>query len=280
MSFSEIFSGWFQQEPTIHGVALIGSRARAPEDQIWQADAQSDWDFHIICSDPELFVTPEWAKRIGLSVHAYALRQAALGGVPKITAVLGETEVDIVLIPLNRIEPLRDAVARGEHLVSPELARTLQDLAIVARPGWRFLKGAEAWEPLYAQVVAEIADQRLNDPEVCNLAETFVCDWVWTRRKIERGEWIAAQRMIHRNLVETNLRLLHELKLRRGERTFPEGRRLERVGSEAERAALTMAVLPEGPSLLAGAEKCAETLRWLVGALVADGWSWPTLTGR
>lgn len=277
MDFAATFARWVEREPSIHAVAMIGSQVRAASDAVWQADAQSDWDFQIITEDTELFVTPQWAQSLGFTVQAYALRQAAIGGVPKIGAVFAEAEIDLVLMPYRRLEILRQAVAAGQHLTSAELARTLQDLAVVVRPGWRFLKGAELWEPLYQRVVADIADPRLEDPEIRNLAETFVCDWVWVRRKLARGEYVAGQRMLHRALVETNLRLLHELKLRRSERSFPEGRRIERIASAVEVAAMTVSASPERASLEAATEQMATTLRALVRELVGDTWRWPAV---
>lgn len=277
MDFARKFAAWAEQQPSIHAVALIGSQVRAAADTVWQADAQSDWDFQIVTENTEQFVTPHWACDLGLTVHAYALRQAAIGGVPKVGAVFADAEVDIVLMPYRRLESLRQSVAAGQHLASPELARTLQDLAVVVRPGWCFLKGAELWEPLYTRVVADIADPRLNDAEIRNLAETFVCDWVWVRRKIDRGEWVAAQRMLHRALVETNLRLLHERKLRRGERSFPEGRRIERIATPAELAAVTVAARPTAAELEAAIQQVATTLRTLVRELVGDTWRWPAV---
>ena len=105
----------------------------------------------------------------------------------------------------------------------------MQDIAEVIRPGWRFLKGERRWGPLYRQAVAEVTDPHLSDEAVRQLAEGFVCDYVWTQRKMARGEFLTAQRMLHRELAEVNFQLLHELKTRQGERTFTKARRIERI---------------------------------------------------
>ena len=75
--------------------------------------------------------------------------------------------------------------------------------------------------------------------------------------------------------LETNLRLLHELKLRRGERTFPEGRRIERIASAAELASVSVAARPAPAALRAAIERSAATCRKLMAALVGDAWRWP-----
>jgi hypothetical protein len=277
MNLAEKVADWASRENSVEAVVLIGSQVRSSEDAVWRADAQSDWDFQIISSNPALFANGSWTEALGVATRAYAVRQAAIGGVPKIAVLFAATEADFVILPTTQLLALREAVGRGEHQGSAPLRRTLQDLAIVIRPGWRFLKGAGKWEAFYEQVVADIVDPRLSDDEVRNIANSFACDQVWTLRKIDRGELIAAQRMLHRALAETNFRLLHELKLRRGERTFPEARRIERVGSEAEVTALTVNAAPEAGSLRAAVEKISATCRELVRALIGDSWSWPKL---
>jgi hypothetical protein len=97
----------------------------------------------------------------------------------------------------------------------------------------------------------------------------------WILRKIERGEWLTAQRMFHRVIAETNFKLLHELKLRNRERSFPDVRRAERVLSASEYEAIKISITPDPTSLRLGLEKASETFRQLIAALVGDKWQWP-----
>ncbi len=277
MDLGEKMTAWAAAESSIEALALIGSRVRKHEDTLWRADAQSDWDFHVITSQPEMFSDRAWTQRLGLQVRAYAVRSAALGGVPKIAAVFESAEADFVVLPVSLLEPLYTAVLAGQHRASSQLTRSLRDLAVVVRPGWRFLKGADKWDPFYRQVVADIDDPRLRDEEVHNLAEGFVCDALWTLRKIERGEFVAAQRMLHRALAETNFQLLHEIKLRRGERSFPEARRVERVGTPAEISQITLSAEPGAAELYRAVDKAYATCREFVRLLVGDAWRAPEL---
>lgn len=278
MNLGDRVRNWADQETSVKAVVLIGSRVRCSDDRIWRADAKSDWDFQIITSRPELFENAGWTTSLGCPPLTYAVRRAAIGGVPKVAALFEETEADFVIVPTWKLMACRVAVAFGFHNRSDSLYRKLQDLAVVVRPGWLFLKGKKNWDPFYRRVVTDVKDPRMDDIEVRNLAEGFVCDAVWTKRKIERGEWLAAQRMIHHSLAETNFRLMHELRLRRGERTFPEARRAEFTLSERDLFAINVCVVPTAESLKKGLERVSSTCRELVRAMLGEAWSWPLLT--
>jgi hypothetical protein len=269
-------TAWADRTPTVKGLVLIGSRERAADDRVWAADAQSDWDFQIISSAPEMFAKSDWTSGLtGAELMVYAPRVARIGGVPKVNAIFAAAEADFVVIPARRLTLAKLAVALGWHRREGKLRRGLQDLAVVIRPGWRFLKGGAAWDGLYRRVVAEVPDPRLRDDEACGLADVFLCEAVWVRRKIERGELVAAQRMLHGELAETNFRLLHEIKLRRGERSFPEARRIERVASPAELDAVTVNAALEAGALRGALARSETSLRSLMRELVGERWNGP-----
>jgi len=272
---AEKVTSWAQKDSSIRAAVLIGSRVRANEDLLSRADGESDWDFQLICDRTEMFETSHWIKSLSVELHTYSVRRAAIGGVPKIAAIFATGEADFVIIPSRRLVLARWLVRLGFHQRSPRLREALQDLAVVVRPGWRFLKGAKNWEGFYQRVVADVGDPRLNDDDVRNLANSFVCDQSWTLKKIQRGENLAAQRMLHRSLVETNFRLLHELKLREGRRTFPEARRSEFLLPSNELCMITVSTTAEGAALRAAVEKSSSTCRTLVHALVGESWIWP-----
>jgi hypothetical protein len=274
--FGGAMAAWAAREPTVSGLVLIGSRQRDPGDAVWRADAQSDWDFQIISSEPRMFAGPKWTCGLGaFPLQAYASRVARIGGVPKINALFAGAEADFVVIPSRLLRRARLLTALGRHHRPGWTRAVLQDVAVVVRPGWRFLKDTGGWDKFYRRAVAAVSDPRMTDALARQLAAAFVCDYVWTLRKLDRGELLAAQRMFHRELVETNFRLLHELKLRRGERTFPEARRLERVAAPAEQASVTADARLEPASLFAAVERSAVTCRVLMAALVGEAWRWP-----
>lgn len=259
---------WADRTPTVKGLVLIGSRERAADDQVWAADAQSDWDFQIITSAPGPFANGDWTGGLmGAELKVYAARVAKIGGVLKVNAIFAGAEVDFVVIPARRLRLAKLAVALGWHRGEGKLRRGLRDLAVVIRPGWRFLKGAAAWDAFYRRVVDEVDDPRLSDEAAGSLAKVFLCQALWVRRKIARGELLAAQRMLHGELAETNFRLLHELKLRRGERSFPEARRIERVTSPAELAAVTVNAVLEADALRGALDRSEATMLALLREL-------------
>jgi hypothetical protein len=190
--------------------------------------------------------------------------------------VFQESEADFVILPARVFRVLKFFTRLGVHQHIGPIRRRLQEVALVVRPGWRFLKGANAWETLYLRGVNDFADRRLNDFEICQMADGFVCDYVCILRKIARGELRAAQRLVHRDLAEINFQLLHELKLRRGERSFPEGRRIERVTSSDELSAVTIDTRLDASEFQFAVRKSAIACRELMFALVGQRWRWPT----
>jgi hypothetical protein len=277
--FGSVLTEWAVKEPTVSGLVLIGSRERAEEDAIWRADCESDWDFHLITSKPNRFLDSIWTKELnGAELRVYAARMTRIGSVPKVNAIFENTEVDLVIIPSRIVKFARILTKVGWHRRNGKVRQFLQDLAVVVRPGYRFLKDTADWGTFYKFAIGAVTDARLNNDGVRRIADGFVCDYIWTVRKISRGELFAAQRMLHRELMETNFKLLHELKLRRGERSFPEARRIERIAKPEELAQL---ILPpsalEAKALLAAVEKSAQACRELTKELVGEGWAWPTI---
>ena len=71
----------------------------------------------------------------------------------------------------------------------------------------------------------------MSNESVRRCADVFLCDFFWVLQKLERGELVAAQHLLHRSLSETNLRLLREVRLRKGELlpSFGLGRKVEKL---------------------------------------------------
>jgi hypothetical protein len=242
------------------------------------ADPYSDWDFQLITPRPGFFATSAWARALpGLDLQAYAFRTAVIGQVPKVNVVFAGAEADLVIIPEEVAQKLLEGARLGQHKEDGPTRRGLQSLAEVVRPGWRFLHGGEKWTEFYQRAVDGVTDPHLQDDGALRLAEGFVCDYVWTLRKIARGELRTAQRTLFRDLWEVNLQLLHELQRRRGQRTFTKARRIEQVASAAELAAVSLEPRLAAASLTDALEKSAATCRQLMRDLVGDAWRWPAV---
>ena len=276
VDLATVLQEWSLREPSVSGLVLIGSRQRSESDLVWRADADSDWDFQIITSTPQRFLSADWMKALpGVSVTVYAVRMTKIGAVPKVNVVFEGGEADFIILPERLFKMGRLLTWLGVHKREGGLRRGLQDLAVVIRPGWRFLKGQASWEAFYRRVVDGVPDPRLSDGDVRRLADGFVADYVWTLRKLRRGEWVAARRMLHRELLETNLRLLHEARRREGLRSFPEGRRIERILSGDDLAGVSVSGGEDSEALHAALEQAAGMLRSLSERLLKGAWTWP-----
>ncbi len=275
-SLGEKLIAWATTEPSIHLLVLIGSRARAP-DAVAAADAFSDWDFQIATSRPEMFDDGAWLTAPGLAPLAYVNRTGRLGSARKATVVSELGELDLVIIPVDPLRSVAQLVSAGRWADQPPARQALTDLSAVLAGGYSILKGAAEFAGLYDLVAREVSPARLDAAAVRQLAEAFVCDYVFTRRKIDRGELLAAQRWLHHHLAETNFRLRHELRLRHGHISFPDARRLEQLGG-SDRDKVTVAALPSAGGLRVAVEETAATHRRLVAALLDGRWQWPDLT--
>lgn len=273
----ERIEAWARREAHVELLVAIGSRVRSPGTD-GAADRRSDWDYQLASSRPEILDRSTWLSALGVEVHAYAVRIGRLGSSAKISAVTDRGELDLVILPAEALRVLTTAMSRPASSWPPQLLPALTDLATVLAGGFRLLKGEATHGALLARIAREVPVTRLDDAAVRTESEGFVCDYVSTWRKVERGEWIAAQRWLHHQLAETNLRLLHELRLRRGEASFPDGRRLERL-AEPLSVAVTVRATPDAESLRAALPRCADAHRQLVEALLGHSWHWPDLSG-
>jgi hypothetical protein len=243
--------------------------------------ASSDWDFQVITSRPSIFNNRNFLDHAEVGEPcAFITRRGRLGSALKVTAIFSYGELDIVVIPEEEVRGLRESIGGNAARIEPEIMRKMSDQAAVLAGGYRILKADAEIHDLYRFVSTTAPLPRLSDLQVREIAEGFVCDYVSTIRKIERGELIAAQRWLHLYLVEANLCLLHELQQRRGLPTFPDARRLELVVEEMDLEAISISALLSESALSEATYKSANTLKKLVHALIDCNWRWPLKPGR
>lgn len=272
-SLGERLLRWAQADDGIPLVVQIGSRVR-PAGGPGAADRHSDWDFQVATAQPERFLTSAWLQAWAGEPDAYVFRPGRLGSAAKVSAVIGGEALDLVVIPLGQLQGIQQAVAAGRHREMPPVWQALVDQAAVLQGGFAVRKGAEAFGPFLDLIVATVPPPRLDDAQVRAVAEGFVCDYVSTCAKLERGELVAARRWLHHHLAEANLRLLHELRQREGRLSFPDGRRLEQL-EEARIAAVAASAGPDAASLRAAARGLRAGCEELMAALVGGAWRWP-----
>jgi hypothetical protein len=236
MAADRLFSrveAWICRDPNVVSAALFGSRARSPgHTAAW--DRWSDIDLHLIASKPGRVELVDWAVQFADFGYVTHTTRPATGGVRKITIIFTEGEIDLILVPVRYMQIAQLACSVGWHKRISLVREPLDTLATILSGGYRFLKGEAQWGRFYHRIATEMNGFRIADSAAENIANGFLCDLIWVRQKILRGEEIAVQRMIHRSLIEANVLLLHELRLRKGLSTFQQGRRIEQLASERE----------------------------------------------
>lgn len=257
------------KDDNVKSVVLFGSRAR---DQGLPAasDGWSDIDLHVVVADVGAFVASSNLQTLGPKPLKLHVIRNASGGVRKVTLLYDDAEVDLVVIPQRQMRLARLGLALGWQDRIATLGVALNEMSTIMRGGYRFLKGEAAWGKFYADVVAQLPGQRLGDAEVRATADAFLCDYLWVRQKLARGELIAAQRGLHVQLADANYRLMHELRLRQGRPTFREARRLEKLLDAGEREMLRVSARLDATELQAAADKALATMKILVGELLPE----------
>jgi hypothetical protein len=280
-------SEWAGPRGDIRALVQIGSRVQ----ERTAADAWSDYDYQLITTRPAGYRDGSFCRDLG---PCWAVgRQIAFGNSVKVTAIYGGAlEADFVV--LRHLEVVIAMLALrwpGTQRWWPRaLRRGVEDLRIVAAPGWRIIKGGATWERRYSRITPFRAV--LTELEFDRLCGEFWAQLVWAAKKAARGEFRASQRGIHAHLVENSLRMLQEEALLSGRQAYPLGRRAELWLTGEELAATASGTRPERAALMGAIEELAgvfsrssasvaarnkwspgdysEILRWLAGLKGSD----------
>jgi hypothetical protein len=267
---------WLETQSDIRVAAVFGSHARALTGEGQPADPHSDVDLQIVTTSPKIYLNRDWTTGVkGQSLIAYAVRPV-FGGVQKVTALFSGGEADFVVVPYRRLWMGRLAFNLGLHR-SPGIARGLGEFALVMSFGQVVLKGGPSWQRFYTRAVAEVPLAHLSDEEAISLADGAYVDATGILGKLARGEYVAVQRWLHRSLIETNFRLMHELRYRRKLVSYPDGRRVEALLDPADLERVRFEVQLNEPSLRAAIHRSVEGTRYLITELTGKPPTWPPL---
>lgn len=268
-------TSWINSEKQVRSAVLFGSCARKPADPA-RADRWSDIDLHLIVDRPADIVAVDWGRALPQFSLCLGVTRQASGGVSKHTLLFHEGEVDLVLVPTRKMQSARRAFNLGPHRQRPNLERALNTFATIMTGGFHFIKGQREWSDFYTRVVNEVAGDRIGNGAARQMADEFLLDFFSLLRKVRRGELIAAQRVLHRSLNETNISLLHELRIRSGRQTFQQARRVEALAPPREVAAITTTASLSSSELIQAAWASMRGLQYLMTKLQC-GWSAPKL---
>ncbi len=271
-----VVSAWLTRETAVEAAILFGSSAR-PAGAVEAGDHWSDVDLHVATTAAARLERLDWSRELAGLGFCHQIVRPATGGVRKVTALFVEGEVDLVLVPAMRLRLGRLAVRLGLHRKSAALRYALNEIATCLRSGYRFLKGEDSWGGFYSWIVAEMPGTRLDDREAVRLADVFLCDLMWVLQKLQRGELVAAQHLLHRSLAETNFRLMREWRLRRGLPlpSFGLGRRAEFLYPPEELRLVQINARLEAAELHQAAWQAFDGVTAIMHAMVPD-WNIPT----
>ena len=268
---------WMKDQADVRVAAVFGSHARSLSGEGQPADPWSDVDLQIVTTRPGRYRDRAWTAQLpGQELHAYAVRPV-FGGVQKVTALFSGGEADFVIIPYRRLWLGRLAFNLGLHKRVPGIRRGLGEFALVMSFGQKVLKGGPGWQRFYTRAVKEVPLAHLTDEEAVALGEGAYVDATSILGKLARGEYVAVQRWLHRSLIETNFRIMHELRVRQGLVSYPDGRRVEQLLSAAELATVRFEVGLDEPSLRAAIFSSLAGTRSLLTELTGKAPTWPEL---
>jgi hypothetical protein len=261
-------SAWANRQEDIQALVQFGSRAR----QDGSTDTWSDYDYHLITSDPQKYRDGSFARELGPCWASAS--QFSFGDVDRVTAVYdGALEADFII--LGHVDMVIVALAlswpASEPLWPRPLARGVRSLRIAAGPGWKVIKGGALWEKRYSRI-SPLRDL-MGEEEFRGLCAKFWVELVWAAKKAARGEWRASQRAVHEHLVECGLRVFREEALLDGRQAHYVGRRAEAwltkgqleatgAGTRPERAALMSALVQLSGEFAASCARVASRNMW------------------
>jgi len=241
-------SSWANARADIQALVQIGSRAQ----ERGAVDAWSDYDYHLVTSDPGRYRDGAFARELG-PCWAHGA-QVAFGNAVKVTAVYeGALEADFVI--LRHLDMVIATLALRFPSTSGLWPRVLrsgtESLRIVAAPGWRVIKGGAPWRERYSRVTA--LRLALSEAQFRALCGEFWTQVIWAAKKAARGEYRASERALHLVLLENSLRMFQEEALLEGRAARPFARGAEgwltagqleatRIGPGPDRGALLAAI--------------------------------------
>jgi len=248
--WSDRLSKWAHAQADIKALVQIGSRVQAGA----VVDKWSDFDYQLITSEPVRYLDGAFAAQLGPSWAVGARR--AFGNAVKVSAVYEDAlEADFVILRHWEVRIATAALrwAQTERWWPLPLRQGTRDLRRVAGLGWKVIKGGPPWEDRYRRLTPFRA--ALTQKEFASLCGEFWSQLVWVRKKIQRGEFLAAQRAFHGVLLEHVFRLWEEETLQAGRAAWPEARRAEQwlLPDKLQRARIP--VLPDGATLVAACQR-------------------------
>lgn len=264
---------WVDKNQHLQSAVVFGSMARRLNDGYTDCANRSDLDIHVVASGTKWLAAVDWEKEIEGQGFCMCASRPATGGVRKWSIIYSSAQIDLVVVPAFLMNTARVGVELGLFEYIRPLRAALNEMATCLRSGYCFIKGEAKWGSFY-RIVSKFPGVRLEDAEIVELADAALCDCLWVLQKLEAGELVAAQHVLHSRVVETNLRLWRESRIRDGLPlpSFGLGRNLEFLMESGELSSLCVSSLARAGELEMATRGVLNALQGLVCRLCPE-WS-------
>ncbi len=216
---------WAKRQSDVEALVLAGSRALASG----KPDRWSDWDFHLVSSQPGRYYGTQWLKEIAPVWCAHSERTPR--GVIKVSAVFEDgLEADFVPLAAWQMKLVYWSMRRPglKKLMPARLRRGIVETrAFLLGSGYRVLVGGESWEQRLEATQVDWPARAMNADEYSKHIAAFWQKSVWICKKIARPEPRSAMHWMHMLIVEHVYALLAEEARVAGRVPRPEARKAE-----------------------------------------------------
>ena len=216
---------WARRQPDVEALVLAGSRAQGDGVDEW-----SDWDFHLISTQPERYYRPDWLRKIAPPWCAHAERTSR--GVIKVSAVFEDgLEADFIPLAAWQMKLVYWGMRHPQWAgwMPARLHRgILETRRFLLGSGYRMLVGGKAWERRLMALSIEWAGLSMEADEFNRHTAAFWQKSVWVTKKIARPEPRSAMHWLHKLITDHVYALLAEEARLAGRPARPEARKAEK----------------------------------------------------
>ena len=261
---------WARQQPDIEALVQLGSRVQSGG----EADAWSDWDYHLIVDNTSRYMNQEWLAQIAPCWCAHYEKTER--GVVKLSAIFeGGLEADFVPLATWQMKLVYWAMARPglSGLYPVALRRGIANTQLVVGPGYKVVLGGSAWEGRLAALSMAWPRRDFSLADLQFHATAFWRHAVWVQKKCARGESRAALRWQQVELTDHVYALLAEEARLADRSSRPEARKAEKW-LDPRRLVQTVVETGTDPRMLARALLAQITLFEEVCQSVAGSRGW------
>lgn len=219
---------------SVHGAVLFGSYARALVQRGQAADYLSDLDVQFVVDRPVKFESQLWMPNsLRRNCKSYSVRSVPGGG-RKAAIQFPELDVEIVVVGVMKMRIARLLLSVPNMRSCSLLRSRLVPLSDIMRYEHVVFKGDLEWARFYRSSACIGGRSSLSNCDARRMVECAVVDGRNAVAKLARGELYAGMRVYRNVILETNFRLLNEIRERAGVPALHRGRRLEAYLDEVE----------------------------------------------